>query len=103
MPTPLIEINQLNKQYGDKKAVNNLSLDVFGGEVFGFLGPNGAGKTTTIKMIVGLLRPTSGSIKVAGYDIQTQPLQAKAASGYVPDTPNLYPKLTGSGVTSFCG
>jgi ABC-2 type transport system ATP-binding protein len=61
-----------------------MSLQVYGGEVFGFLGPNGAGKTTTIKMIVGLLQPTAGTVKVAGYDVQAQPLQAKAASGYVP-------------------
>jgi ABC-2 type transport system ATP-binding protein len=92
---PLIETRNLVKQYGDKPAVNDVSFQVYGGEVFGFLGPNGAGKTTTIKMIVGLLQPTSGIVKVAGYDVQTQPLASKAASGYVPDTPNLYAKLTG--------
>ena len=99
----LIETRNLVKQYGDKVAVNNVSFDVFGGEVFGFLGPNGAGKTTTIKMIVGLLQPTSGSIKVAGYDIQTQSMLAKASAGYVPDTPNLYAKLTGSELLRFVG
>ena len=99
----LIETRNLVKQYGDKVAVNNVSFDVFGGEVFGFLGPNGAGKTTTIKMIVGLLQPTSGSIKVAGYDIQTQSMFAKASAGYVPDTPNLYAKLTGSELLRFVG
>jgi ABC-2 type transport system ATP-binding protein len=99
----LIETRNLVKQYGDKVAVNNISFDVFGGEVFGFLGPNGAGKTTTIKMIVGLLQPTSGSIKVAGYDIQTQSMLAKASAGYVPDTPNLYAKLTGSELLRFVG
>ncbi len=103
METPLIELKQLNKHYGEKKAVNNVSLDVYGGEIFGFLGPNGAGKTTTIKMIVGLLHPTSGSIQVAGYDVQSQPLQAKAASGYVPDTPNLYPKLSARELLRFVG
>jgi ABC-2 type transport system ATP-binding protein len=71
--------------------------------VFGFLGPNGAGKTTTIKMIVGLLQPSSGTIRVAGYDVQAQPLQAKAASGYVPDTPNLYAKLSGRELLRFVG
>ncbi len=101
MPTSLIETRTLIKRYGDKVAVNNVSFDVYGGEVFGFLGPNGAGKTTTIKMIVGLLQPTSGTIKVAGYDVQTQPLFAKAASGYVPDTPNLYAKLTGRELLQF--
>ena len=101
--TTLIETTGLVKRYGDKLAVNNVSFSVQSGEVFGFLGPNGAGKTTTIKMIVGLLQPTSGSIKVAGYDVQAQPMQAKAASGYVPDTPNLYAKLTGRELLRFVG
>jgi len=99
----LIETRNLVKKYGDKLAVNDVSFEVNGGEVFGFLGPNGAGKTTTIKMIVGLLQPTSGSVKVAGYDVQVQPLQAKASSGYVPDTPNLYAKLTGRELLRFVG
>ena len=103
MPETLIETCDLIKRYGDKVAVDNVSFDVYGGEVFGFLGPNGAGKTTTIKMIVGLLQPTSGTVKVAGYDIQTQSLLAKAASGYVPDTPNLYAKLTGRELLRFVG
>jgi ABC-2 type transport system ATP-binding protein len=104
MPNPpLIEMHDLCKSYGDKVAVKNVSLDVTGGEVFGFLGPNGAGKTTTIKMIVGLLRPSSGSVKVAGFDIQAQPREAKAASGYVPDTPNLYAKLSGRELLRFVG
>lgn len=103
MSTPLIELDQLNKSYGEKIAVENVTLSVDSGEVFGFLGPNGAGKTTTIKMIVGLLRPTSGLVKVAGYDVQTQALQAKAASGYVPDTPNLYPKLSARELLKFVG
>jgi ABC-2 type transport system ATP-binding protein len=73
----LIVTQALVKRYGDKVAVNNVSLEVQAGEVFGFLGPNGAGKTTTIKMIVGLLQPTSGTVKVAGFDVQTQPMQAR--------------------------
>ncbi len=101
--TPLIETRNLVKRYGDKIAVKDVSFDVNAGEIFGFLGPNGAGKTTTIKIIVGLLRPTSGSVKVAGYDVQLQPMQAKAASGYVPDTPNLYAKLTGRELLRFVG
>jgi ABC-2 type transport system ATP-binding protein len=99
----LIQTQALSKRYGDKLAVNNVSLEVQAGEVFGFLGPNGAGKTTTIKMIVGLLQPTSGTIRVTGYDVQTQPLLAKASSGYVPDTPNLYGKLTGRELLRFVG
>jgi ABC-2 type transport system ATP-binding protein len=97
----LIETRSLVKRFGTKLAVNNVSLDVHAGEVFGFLGPNGAGKTTTIKMVVGLLQPTSGTVKVAGYDVQTQSLDAKAASGYVADTPNLYAKLTGRELLTF--
>jgi ABC-2 type transport system ATP-binding protein len=100
---PLIETSHLVKKYGDKVAVNDVSFEVCGGEVFGFLGPNGAGKTTTIKMIVGLLQPSAGSVRVAGFDVQSQPLQAKASSGYVPDTPNLYAKLTGRELLQFVG
>jgi ABC-2 type transport system ATP-binding protein len=99
----LIEIRNLVKRYGDKMAVDDVSLQVQGGEVFGFLGPNGAGKTTTIKMIVGLLQPTSGTVHVAGVDVQVQPLLAKASCGYVPDTPNLYAKLTGRELLRFVG
>lgn len=71
--------------------------------MFGFLSPNGTGETTTIKMIVRLLQPTSGTIQEAGYDVHTQPLLAKAASGYVPDTPNLYAKLTRCELLRFVG
>ncbi|HAE60159.1 MAG TPA: ABC transporter [Anaerolineae bacterium] len=99
--SPLIETVDLVKRYGEKLAVDNVSIEVYGGEIFGFLGPNGAGKTTTIKMIVGLLQPSSGIVKVAGYDVQAQPLLAKASSGYVPDTPNLYAKLTGRELLGF--
>jgi ABC-2 type transport system ATP-binding protein len=101
--SPIIELDELCKNYGTKIAVDHLNLNVYGGEVFGFLGPNGAGKTTTIKMIVGLLQPTSGTVKVAGYDMQQQPLQAKRSSGYVPDTPNLYSKLSVRELLQFVG
>ena len=96
MPTSptLIELRNLVKKFGEKAAVDDVTLDIYGGEIFGFLGPNGAGKTTTIKAIVGLLRPTSGTVRVAGFDVQRQPIPAKSASGYVPDEPNLYAKLT---------
>ena len=100
---PLIETDRLVKHYGEKIAVEDVSFQVYSGEVFGFLGPNGAGKTTTIKMIVGLLQPSSGVVKVAGFDVLNQSLQAKAASGYVPDTPNLYPKLSGRELLRFVG
>jgi ABC-2 type transport system ATP-binding protein len=99
----LIETQNLVKKYGEKLAVKDVSFSVQAGEVFGFLGPNGAGKTTTIKMIVGLLQPTSGTVRVAGFDVLAQPLLAKAASGYVPDTPNLYAKLSGRELLRFVG
>ncbi len=101
--TPLIELQDLSKNYGTKTAVDHVTLSVSGGEVFGFLGPNGAGKSTTIKMIVGLLQSTSGTVKVAGYDVQKQPLQAKSSSGYVPDNPNLYSKLSARELLRFVG
>jgi ABC-2 type transport system ATP-binding protein len=101
--SPLIETSHLVKRFGDKVAVNDISFDVRAGEVFGFLGPNGAGKTTTIKMIVGLLQPSSGTVKVAGFDVQKESMQAKASSGYVPDTPNLYMKLSARELLRFVG
>ena len=100
---PLIETEQLTKSYGAKSAVEAVSFQVHSGEIFGFLGPNGAGKTTTIKMIVGLLKPTTGAARVGGYDVQAQPIQAKSITGYVPDEPNLYAKLTGRELLRFVG
>jgi len=99
----LLETQNLTKRYGEKLAVEDVSLRVNEGEIFGFLGPNGAGKTTTIKMIIGLLQPTSGSVMVEGYNVLEQPLKAKAVSGYVPDTPNLYQKLSGRELLTFVG
>jgi len=91
----LIEMIGLTRRFGAVEAVRDLNLNVHRGEIFGFLGPNGAGKTTTIRMLVGLLQPSAGTARVAGYDVQRQPLQAKAAIGFVPDEPTLYDKLTG--------
>jgi ABC-2 type transport system ATP-binding protein len=98
-----VETVHLQKNFGEKIAVEDINLSIYSGEIFGFLGPNGAGKTTTIKMIVGLLQPTSGQVIVNGFDVQKKPLNAKASSGYVPDTPNLYPKLTGRELLRFVG
>lgn len=94
----MITLTGVSKSYdkGGKKAVDNLSLEVKPGEIFGFLGPNGAGKTTTIKMIVGLLRPDQGRITVNGIDVVARPLEAKAQIGYVPDSAVLYDRLTGA-------
>jgi ABC-2 type transport system ATP-binding protein len=90
----MILIQHLVKKYGSFTAVDDVSLDVAPGEIHGFLGPNGAGKTTTIRMIAGLLKPTSGRIQVNGHDIATDPERAKASLGFIPDRPFIYEKLT---------
>jgi len=99
----LIRIENVSKSYnkGGVKAVDNLSLNVRPGEIFGFLGPNGAGKTTTIKMMVGLLNPDEGSIVINGYDIQRHAIDAKRSMGYVPDNPDIYDRLTGQEYLDF--
>ncbi len=91
---PMIELEDLAKHFGDVKAVDGITLTVPKGEFFCVLGPNAAGKTTTIKLMVGLIRPDRGAARVAGYDIQAQPLEARARLAYVPDFPFLYDKLT---------
>jgi len=90
----MIELNNVTKVYGNRKAVDNISFSVDKGEILGFLGPNGAGKSTTMKMITGYMPPTSGSIKIAGYDIFEQSLEAKRHIGYLPETPPLYTDMT---------
>ena len=91
----MIDIRNVTKSYGPKVAVQDLSLQVPAGELFAFLGPNGAGKTTTIKMLCGLLFPTSGTVRVGGFDLLTQGDEARSLVSYVPDQPFLYEKLTG--------
>ncbi len=100
---PTIEAIGLRKLYGQLVAVNDVNLQVRAGEIMGFLGPNGAGKTTTIKILTGLLTPTAGTARICGFNIQAQPLQAKACIGYVPDTPNLYGKLNAWEFLRFIG
>ena len=103
MTQPVLEANHLTRSFGDFVAVDDATFTLQPGEIVGFLGPNGAGKTTTIKMLTGLLGPSSGAARVAGYDITAQPLEAKARIGYVPDTPNLYGKLKASEYLRFVG
>ncbi len=91
----MLELTSLTKKFGSFIAVDDLSLRVEAGEVYGFLGPNGAGKTTTIKMIATLLKPTSGSVKINGIDAHLSPEEAKKFLSYVPDQPFLYEKLSG--------
>ena len=91
----MILLENVTRSFGRKVAVADLSLEVRPGELFAFLGPNGAGKTTTIRMLVGLLRPDSGRIRVCGHDTLTQTREATRFIGYVPDDPYLYEKLSG--------
>lgn len=90
----MIKLINLSKTYGKLTAVNGINLRVGKGEIFGFLGPNGAGKTTTIRMMAGLLQPSGGNAIIGGYDVQREPLKAKYITGFIPDRPYLYEKLT---------
>jgi len=91
----VIRLKDLTKRYGKFTAVDGISLDVPRGELFGLLGPNGAGKTTTMRMIAGILRPTTGSVHIGGVDLLRHPLEAKSRIGFIPDRPFVYDKLTG--------
>ena len=90
----MIELSHIVKKFGELVAVNDLSLSIGRGEFFAVLGPNAAGKTTTIKVLAGLIKPTSGRAQVAGFDVQTHPLEVRRRLAYVPDFPFLYDKLT---------
>lgn len=99
----MIEVSHYTKHYGPNAAVNDLSFTVQPGAVFGLLGSNGAGKTTTIRALVGLTRPTAGTVRVAGFDVWKEPVKAKSAFGYIPDRPYLYGKLTARELLRFVG
>ena len=99
----MIELERVTKRFGELVAVSRLSLVVERGELFAFLGPNGAGKTTTVKLISGLLRPSSGVVRVCRYDLAREPLEAKRRLSYIPDQPFLYGKLTGREFLQFVG
>ncbi len=90
-----VELKDVTKRYNEIVAVNNLNLTIGTGEIFGLLGPNGSGKSTTLKMLMGLVQPTAGSVTVLGLDVQKQPVEVKALVGYVPESPNIYEFLTG--------
>ena len=90
----MIEVQNLTKRYGPFTAVNDVSFRVERGEILGFLGPNGAGKTTTMRVLTGYMPPSEGKAIVAGYDVQDQPIEAKRRTGYLPETPPLYPDMT---------
>jgi ABC-2 type transport system ATP-binding protein len=91
---PVIEVEGLSKRYGDFEAVRDLSFRVGQGEVVGLLGPNGAGKTTTMRILTGFIPPTDGRVRIAGHDVFSEPLRARGAIGYLPETPPLYPEMT---------
>ncbi|MCI5139134.1 MAG: ATP-binding cassette domain-containing protein, partial [Candidatus Electrothrix sp. AR1] len=97
----ILEIHNLRKTFADFTAVNGINLEVKAGEIFGFLGPNGAGKTTTIKILAGLLQPDSGTVIINGNTLAEQPLTCKQDTGYVPDRPWLFEKLTGGEYLKF--
>tara|TARA_Y100000766_G_C18784970_1_gene545192 strand:- start:10 stop:735 length:726 start_codon:yes stop_codon:yes gene_type:complete len=99
----MIEIKGLSKCFGDLTAVNDISLSIPKGEFFVILGPNAAGKTTTIKVMAGLMKPTSGSVHICGYNIELDPLDARKRMAYLPDFPFLYDKLTPSEFFRFTG
>ena len=99
----VIRVQGLTRYYGKLCAVRDISFEVHRGEVFGLLGSNGAGKSTTIKMLCGLLKPTRGSVSVAGVDLARKPLQAKAMLGYLPENPVLYDRLTGMEMLELVG
>jgi ABC-2 type transport system ATP-binding protein len=90
----MIEVRDLTKAYGPHKAIDRLNFSVARGEVVGFLGPNGAGKTTTMKIITGFMAPTSGEVKVAGFDVFEEPIEVKKRIGYLPETPPVYGDMT---------
>jgi ABC-2 type transport system ATP-binding protein len=91
----MIKTTNLTKKFGQLTAVDNLNLNIKKGEIYGFIGPNGAGKTTTIKMLTGVILPTSGQITIDQIDLAKKPVEAKKMIGYIPDDPYVYPELTG--------
>src|SRR5918994_1478504 len=97
----MIRIINLCKYYGRLAAVENLNIEVAPGQIFGFLGPNDAGKTTTIRVMMGILRASSGRVILGGHDVEQEPQQAKAVDGFIPDRPFIYEKLSGREFLTF--
>ncbi|MFL4475291.1 ABC transporter ATP-binding protein [Paeniglutamicibacter sp. MACA_103] len=101
--TPALSIRSLGKRFGEKVAVNGISLDVPAGSFFGLVGPNGAGKTTTLSMATGLLRPDAGQVRLNGIDVWAEPLKAKAAMGVLADGVRLFDRLSGRQLVTYSG
>ncbi len=91
----MVSLNQLTKRFGNQTAVDGISIEIPAGQIVGFLGPNGAGKSTTLKMMTGMLQPTSGTASVCGFDVQREPMEAKRRVGYVPESGAVFESLTG--------
>jgi ABC-2 type transport system ATP-binding protein len=91
----MITVNQLTKRFGAQTAVDSLSFEIPGGQIIGFLGPNGAGKSTTLRMLTGMIEPTSGSATICGFDLRTNPMEVKRHVGFVPDSGAVFESLTG--------
>jgi ABC-2 type transport system ATP-binding protein len=98
-----VELRDVTKRYNEIVAVNNMNLTISSGEIFALLGPNGSGKSTTLKMLLGLIQPTTGLINVLGLDVQKDPVAVKQQVGYVPESPNIYEFLTGIEYLDFIG
>lgn len=98
----MIRADNISKRFGELTVVKDLTLSVNQGEIFGFLGLNGAGKTTTLRMLSGIVPPTSGEIFIGEHNLKTHPQEAKQITGFIPDRPHLYPKLTGLEMLLFC-
>ena len=90
----VIEVQHVSKRYGPVAAVNDVSFRVEAGQILGFLGPNGAGKTTTMRILTGYMPPTEGKALIAGFDVIDSPVEAKRRTGYLPESPPLYPDMT---------
>jgi ABC-2 type transport system ATP-binding protein len=101
MQKKIVQLKNLTKKFGDFTAVDNIELELSAGEIYGFLGPNGAGKTTTIKMLAGLLQPSRGEITICNKKLHEHPAWCKLLTGYIPDRPYLYEKLTGTEYLEF--
>jgi ABC-type multidrug transport system ATPase subunit len=99
--TAIIAVNDLTKSYGRSRGITNVTFNVDEGEIFGFLGPNGAGKTTTIRVLMGLLHPTSGSATIGGHDVWRESVEVKKIVGYLPSDPQLEPDLTGGQIIDY--
>src|ERR1700751_2275434 len=99
----MITVTELTKRYARNTAVDHISFEVQKGQIVGFLGPNGAGKTTTMRMLTCFLPPTSGTAKVAGYDVLEQSMEVRRRIGYLPETPPLYPEMSTGEYLSFVG